>query len=140
MAALTNDIVLTEETGDFNDYPVAADTKIYRGAAVGDNGSGYARPLEAGDRFLGHAVAQVDNTGGAAGDLKVRTYGPNVYRLKHALSGAAITDVGAVVALSDDNTITKTLTSNSIAGRITRYVGTDTVIVEFTPCVNPSAA
>jgi len=138
MAALTDDIVLTQETGDFNEYPIAADTLIYKGAAVGDNGSGYARPLEAGDRFLGHALAKADNSGGAAGDLRVRTYGPNVYRLKHTLSGAAITDVGTAIACSDDNVITTTLAGSSIAGRIVRYVETDTVIVEFTPCVDPS--
>ena len=42
------------------DYPVIATDIIYEGAAVGENASGYARPLAAGDAFLGFAIRQAD--------------------------------------------------------------------------------
>ena len=44
--------------GDIESYPTVADDIIYLGAAVGENAAGYARPLQAGDTFLGFASDQ----------------------------------------------------------------------------------
>jgi len=58
MATLAVDTPRDYETGVeavYNHVPVIADDIIYAGAAVGDNASGYARPLQAGDPFLGFA-------------------------------------------------------------------------------------
>lgn len=102
---------------------------IYEGSAVGDNGSGYARPLEAADPFRGFAERNTDNTGGQAGDVSVRV--KTVGLIEATISGIALTDVGAAVYMSDDDTFTLEDTSNSLIGKVYRYVGTDTAIVYF---------
>jgi len=127
---LSADAPMTQELGDLNHTPVAASTTIYEGAMVGDNGSGYARALVAGDPFLGHAVKQADNSSGSAGAIDVEHLSGR-YRLQVTLSGVAITDVGSDVYGSADDTYTLTAGSNSPAGKIVRYVSANTCIVEF---------
>ena len=119
----------TYEIGDRNHAPVVASDILYEGAAIGDNGSGYARPLNAGDPFLGFAVEDADNSAGAAGAINVwlRTEG----RIQLAISGLAITDVGKQVYASDDDTFTLTATSNSRIGRVLRWVSSGVGIVAF---------
>jgi len=58
MATLAYDQPRAYEGADFktNDFPVVAADIIYEGAAVGDNASGYARPLVAADPFWGFAT------------------------------------------------------------------------------------
>lgn len=118
------------QMGDAEEYPVVATDVIYQGAAVGENGSGYARPLEAGDRFLGFAEAKADNSAGAAGDVTVvvKTRG----RIELPIASLAVTanDRPAVYA-SDDDTFTLTASSNSLIGYVSRWVETGTAIVEF---------
>ena len=71
------------------EYPVIATDIIYQSAAVGENGSGYARPLNADDPFLGFAIATADNSTGEAGDITVtvRTEG----RIRLTVAGATAT-------------------------------------------------
>lgn len=130
MTTLAVDKVRDYQLGDLEDYPVIAADIIYEGAAVGENGSGYARPLVAADPFLGFATKQVDNSAGAAGDklVQVKTQG----RIKLGISGLAITanDRPAVYA-SDDNTFTLTSASNSKIGWVSRWISTGVAIVEF---------
>jgi hypothetical protein len=117
--------------GDNADYPMIADDIIFQGAAVGENGSGYSRPLQAGDPFQGFAEAKVDNTGGSAGDLDVhvKTKG----RVQLAVAGA--TDVTAndrpLVYASDDNTFTLTASTNSPIGTVLRWISSGVAVVEF---------
>jgi len=131
MTTLAIDTPRDYQIGDREDYPVIASDIIYEGAAVGENASGYARPLEAGDAFLGFAVDKADNAAGAAGDknVTVKTRG----RAKLAVAGAtAVTanDRPAVYA-SDDNTFTLTSTSNSLIGYVSRWISSGVCIVEF---------
>jgi len=130
MATLTEDTPRDFQLGDLEDYPVVASDIIYEGAAVGENASGYARPLQAGDQFLGFAQSQVDNSDGVAGakTVTVRTRG----RVKLSIGSLAITanDRPKVYA-SDDNTFTLTPTSNSHIGFVSRYVESGMGIVEF---------
>jgi len=140
MAALTEDRVLVQETGDFNEYPIEAGAKIYRGSSVGQNASGYVRPLIQGDRFLGHAVAHADNSDGADGDLSVRVHGPNRYRLKVVVPSLVADQVGNLVGYENDNDLTTSFIGGaSIAGRIVRIVdvSSELAIVDFYPCVDP---
>lgn len=115
---------------DFLDYPVIAADIIYQGAAVGENGSGYARPLAAGDAFLGFAEYSADNSAGSAGDVDV-TVRPCGY-VELEISAIAITanDRPAVYA-SDDNTFTLTASTNSLIGYVAAWVETGVAIVEF---------
>jgi hypothetical protein len=74
MAALTKDRATPYRDGIEIEFPVAANSKIYAGSLVCANTSGYAVPAAdtAGLRFLGVALEQADNTGGANGAKSVR--------------------------------------------------------------------
>lgn len=130
MATLAVDTPRDYQLGFMEDYPVIAADIIYQGAAVGENGLGYARPLVALDPFLGFAMQTTDNSLGAAGDklAQVRVSG----RAKLAIAGLAITanDRPAVYA-SDDNTFTLTALNNSKIGWVSRWISTGVAIVEF---------
>ena len=116
------------------DIPVDDNVNIYKGAFVGVNAStGYARPLTAGDDFLGVAYSQADNTvdGHSAAGIKVRIHQP--LDIVHAISGVAATDIGSVVYASDDETLTLTSTDNSRVGRIVAIESTGVVRVRCQP-------
>lgn len=129
MTTLAADKVRTFEIGDINELPVIAADIIYEGAAVGDNGSGYARPLAAGDPFRGFAERKVDNSTGAAGDLRVRLRRFGLIQLP--IASLAITDVGKDVFASDDDTFTLTQGSNTRIGYVERWVSTGIGIIAF---------
>ena len=128
MTTLAADTARTYEKGTIGAMGVIASDIIFEGSAVGENGSGYARPLVAGDPFLGFCEAKVDNSAGAAGALNVRyeTKG----KIKLAVTSAAITDVGRPVYASDDATFAMTGIGTYI-GKIVRYVSSGVAIVEF---------
>lgn len=117
------------EIGDNNDLPVIATDIIYEGSAVGDNGSGYARPLVAGDPFRGFCTIPADNSLGSAGDKRVHVQQSG--RVQLAIGSLAITDVGKPVYASDDNTFTLTKSTNSYIGRVIRYVSAGVGVVAF---------
>lgn len=114
---------------ELNDLPVAATTTIYEGSAVGDNGSGYARQLNAGDPFRGFALRKADNDPGAAGDIDVHVRQKG--RIVLPISGLAITDVGKPVYASDGNAFTLTASTNTHIGRVIGWVSTGYGVVEF---------
>ena len=116
--------------GDMAEYPVIASDIIYEGAAVGENASGYARPLVAQDPFLGFAQRTVDNSAGAAGAKTVVVKRKGVIKLP--ISGLAITanDRPKVYA-SDDDTFTLTSTSNTLIGTVLQWIETGYAYVEF---------
>ena len=99
---------------ELRSYLVAADEHIYKGGFVGLDGSGYARALQAGDVCVGLAYEECDNDGGGTGERRVRVYTQGDFL--HGLSGAALTDIGAAVYASDDETLTLTGTNNSLVG------------------------
>lgn len=127
--ALSADIVRPYELGDLNELPVLTATTIYRGAAVGDNGSGYARPLVAGDPFRGFSTGKVVNTG-SSGDKRVQVDEKGKVQLP-VTSVTGVGDVGKLVYASDDTTFTLTAGSNSPIGVIRRHVSGTTAIVEY---------
>jgi hypothetical protein len=129
MTTLAVDKARAYELGDLNEFPVIASDIIYEGAAVGDNGSGYARPLVAGDRFLGFAIEKVDNSTGAAADkrVKVKKWGSPVL----PITSLALADVGKAVYASDDDTFTLTPGSNSHVGFVSRLHASGFGVVEF---------
>jgi len=128
MTTLAANKQLPKVIGEENTVPVIASDIIYEGAAVGDNGSGYARPLVDGDRFLGHAIDKVDNSDGSAGDKNVRVL-TGRYRREVALAGT-ITDVGQPVYASDDDTYSF-IGVYSYVGVVSRYVSATKMEVEF---------
>lgn len=130
MTTLAADSPRDYSLGAIEDYPVIASDIIYEGAAVGENGSGYSRPLVAGDPFQGFALERADNSSGSAGakNVRVRTRG----RVVLPISGIAITanDRPAVYA-SDDDTYTLTASTNSLIGYVARWIETGSAVVEF---------
>ena len=130
MTTLADNEPRAYETGDFNDLPVIAADIIYEGAAVGENASGYFRPLVAGDDFGGMAVKKADNSSGAAGaiNVKVRQKG----RITLNVTGVtAVTDEQSTVYASDDNTFTLTSSGNSAIGKIIRWISGTKCVVAF---------
>ena len=130
MATLAADTPRAWATNEIESYPVIASDVIYEGAMVGENGSGFARPLVAGDKFLGFALRKADNSGGVAGDVRVevRTRGA----VQIAVSGLAVTANDRPLAYaSDDDTVTLTSTANSLIGSVSRYVSAGVGVVEF---------
>lgn len=133
MATLAADVKReyeSEPTLVINDLPVIASDIIYEGAAVGDNASGYMRPLVAGDPFRGFAARRVDNSSGSAGDKSATLRQEGIVRL--AVTGAtAVTDVGAIVYATDDDTFTLTGGAATPIGRVHRWVSSTTCLVAF---------
>ena len=116
--------------GEHQDLPVIASDIIYEGAAVGENGSGYFRPLVALDPFAGFAESKADNSAGAAGAINVRVKSKG--RIILSVTGVtAVTDEGATVYAADDNDFTLTSTSNTAIGKVVRYISGTSVEVYF---------
>lgn len=129
MTTRASDIARDFDLGDVNEHPVIAADIIYEGAFVGDNGSGYARPLVAGDPFRGIAETKADNSTGSAGDINVRVRAKG--KVKLPISSLAITDVGKDVYASDDDAFTLTKGSNTRIGHVHRWISTGYGIIVF---------
>lgn len=117
--------------GEFDtDIPAIASDIIYEGAAVGENGSGYFRPLVAADPFAGFALTRCDNSAGAAGvkNVHVRAKGSVVLSVTGV---TAVTDEGSTVYAADDDTFTLTAGSNTAIGKVVRYISGTQVVVYF---------
>ncbi len=117
------------DLGETNEFGVKASAVIYQGAALGSSG-GYARPLTAGDVFLGFALETVTGTGADGGvNVRVRESG----KVQLAVTSVAVTDIGKPVWASDDGTFA--LTSNSGAntkiGTVHRFISSGVAIVKF---------
>lgn len=131
MTTLAKNAMRTIEVGDQNELPVIASDIIYQGAAVGDNGSGYCRPLVAGDPFRGLALAKVDNSTGAAGDKKV-TLTTNDKVVLTVVGASAVTDVDRAVYATDDNTFTfAPAAAATYVGKVVRWVSGTSCIVKL---------
>ncbi|WP_435609907.1 hypothetical protein [Pseudomonas knackmussii] len=115
--------------------PVAADTLIFAGALVCLDASGNAVPGATSTTLKARGVAQeqVDNTGGAAGDLSVESR-RGVFQFANSTSTDQITraDIGSECYIVDDQTVAKTSATNtrSVAGVI-RDVDSNGVWVEI---------
>jgi hypothetical protein len=132
MTTLAVNLPRDAELGEFNDFPVIASDIIYEGAAVGlVAGTGHTRPLVAGDRFVGFATEQADNSAGAAAAIKVHVRFKGAVKLP--VTGAVITDVGQPVYASDDNAFTFNPADGSFVGLVRRFVSSGVAIVEFGP-------
>lgn len=133
---LTANTPLTIIRGEQSESLVASAVKIYEGAILGLNTSGYARGLVAGDKFYGHSMEYVDNLLGSDGSRTVQRLRGR-YRLEVTLTGVAVTDIGREVFASADDTLTFSSGDNTRVGVVERYVTTNTAIVEFQTCEEP---
>jgi hypothetical protein len=130
MTTLSADKVRDLKLGDLNDIPMVAADIIYGGAAVGIvKASGHARPLTSADDFAGFAQRQVDNAAGAAADKNIKVVRKGIVTLP--ISGAVITDIGAHVWASDDDTFGFTGVGGIYIGKVVRFVSSGIVDVQF---------
>ena len=105
MAALTKPFETYERPGLVVSYKVS-NVKIYKGAAVGVNASGYAVPMAHGTanlKFVGIANDTVDNSAGSAGDKSLNVTKSGSFVLK-AASGftPTVANLGAEVYANTD--------------------------------------
>jgi hypothetical protein len=110
---------------------VAAAKHIYKGALVGIDSAGYARPLLAGDPFAGVAYEEIDNSAGAGGALSVRVYTLGDFGL--ALSGATVAHIGRPAFASADDTLTFTGAGNSYVGIVQDVPASGSIILRSDP-------
>ena len=137
MTALAAERDTRRRNGDQMSYPVAAATKIFAGAIVCiSTASGYATKGATATtlRAVGIADETADNSGGAAGDVQVKTRADGWFRFANSASTdqLALADVGANCYVVDDQTVAKTdgSSTRSLAGKV-RDVDTDGVWIEF---------
>lgn len=130
MTTLTMNLPRPYQLGRLGAYPVIASDIVYEGAAVGlVTGTGHARPLAAGDRFVGFAEQQTDNSTGAAAAIVVPVIQSG--KIQIPVSGAVITDVGQPVYATDDNTFTFSPVGGVYIGHVDRFISAGVVIVAF---------
>lgn len=133
MTTLAADALRAFELGDIQEYPVIASDIIYGHAAVGlVAASGHARPLAAGDRFVGFAEARVDNSTGAAAAKTVRVV--NRGKVVLPVTGAVITDQACEnlpVYAADDDTFSFNPADGSFVGFFDRFQSAGVGVVRF---------
>lgn len=123
MAALTAGRNTPARTGDVREVPVKADAKIFAGAMVAIDATGYAVPASTSTtlKVIGRADARADNTGGADGAIKVKGRA-GIFRFANSAAAdlIALADVGSTCYAVDDQTVAKTNGTNtrSAAGTI----------------------
>lgn len=130
MTTLAKDSIRAFELGDLNEVPVVASDIIYEGAAVGVvAASGHARPLAAGDKFVGFAQRKADNSAGLAAAINVCVIRSGEVQLP--VTGAVITDIGQPVYATDDDTFQFNPVGASFIGFVKRFVSSGVVVVGF---------
>lgn len=131
MAAITqNTKRRIKDTGLRMIYALKDDTRIYGGSLVGidtDTPEGYARPYQnngasAADEFVGIALEEQDNTGGADADLHIEVVTEGILE-DIDVTGAAdgVQELGNLVYATDSGVPTLTSTNNSKIGQVIGY-------------------
>ncbi len=121
--ALSADRNTPRKEGDIRNFPLAADTKIYAGALTAIDAAGNAVPGSVATTLtaVGRAEAQVDNTGGAAGDLRIDVR-KGTFRYANSAGADEIgpEDIGGTAYIVDDETVALTdgAGTRSAAGEI----------------------
>lgn len=132
MAALAADRVNKYGGGLFKkqSYPVKASAVIYGGAGIClEAADGFARPVAASltnPEFLGFALEKKTGTGtSGAVVVQAQTEGILITALANVAGATAVTDIGATVYMSDDQTFTLTSTNNVAIGKVVNLVDGD---------------
>ncbi|WP_457571302.1 hypothetical protein [Desulfovulcanus sp.] len=103
-------------------FPVAADVKIFMGALVSLDGTGYIKPgrTETGVRGLGIAMETIDNTGGAEGDQTIPIKS-GIFRFDNSETDpVSRADIGKDCYIVDDEMVARTDggATRSVAGKV----------------------
>lgn len=108
---------------------VKANVHVYKGALVGFDAGGLAKPLAAGDVFAGLAYEEKNNVGGADSDLSVRVYTIGDFQMP--LTAATKANNGVSVYASDDGTLTYTATANTLVGTQVDLLSAGTIMLRL---------
>ena len=132
--ALAADRNTQMKDGELISVPVAASVKIYAGALVAADATGYATPGTVATTltYLGRAEERADNSAGAAGAISVLVRRKKAFKFKnHAADLVVQADLGKTCYIVDDETVAKTngTATRSAAGTVIA-VDTDGVWVE----------
>lgn len=132
MASTQNQLIKSRNPGGKVAIPSAASIRHYQGCAVFSiAASGYATDaIAAGaNAFMGIAIAECDNSAGAAGDKKVEVYTGGEFELQ----GSSLTQalVGDKIYMSDNFTATGTSTNNTLVGRCTEFISSTRIMVKL---------
>lgn len=122
MAALTQDRMTPQRSGDNRTLPMKAATKVYAGGMAAIDAAGLLVPMSTATTLkgVGRVERTVNNTG-ANGELsgEVKT---GIFRFANSSAGDLITraDIGADCYGVDDQTVAKTNGTNtrSVAGKV----------------------
>lgn len=132
MASLTQAFETYEKPGLVVSYKLSA-AKLFKGAMVGVNASGYLAKMDhatASLKFVGVANETIDNSAGAAGDKSLNVTKSGSFVLKAASGYApAIADIGKEVYSNSDWEVqisTVGLTNQYKIGTITALESTST--------------
>lgn len=130
--AVTVNKTIKQQDGGRGNTPVAASTHIYQGTLTFFNSSGYLVGIVAAGAnvFAGMATAEVDNSGGASGDLNAEYFTDGDF----SMIGTGFTQatVGLDIFASDNYTVTTSNSSTSLVGRCVGYVSATEIIVKIT--------
>jgi len=121
MTALLMNRYTKYRDGLISAHPVKGNSRIFKGSLVCCDATGYAVPGSdaAGLAFLGIALEEANNTGGADGAIRIRVQTQGVFSL--AKSGAITqANLGQWVYVSDDQTVAlaPTVTNDVLCGRL----------------------
>jgi hypothetical protein len=117
MTALTKDRNTAYRDGSAVAHDVAASTMIYAGSLVCVNAAGYAVPGSVSTtlKAVGRAEENVDNTGGANGDLAISVR-KGAFNFANA-GDVTLAHLETNVYIDDDQTVTSVATGKSVAGK-----------------------
>ena len=123
--ALTADRNTLFKDGEVITVPVASNVKIFAGAIVAANATGFATKGAAATTltYLGRADEFVDNTGGADGAKTIMVRRKKAFKWKNSTDAVVQADLGKVCYIEDDQTVCHTASGKSVAGTV---VGVET--------------
>jgi len=119
MTALAQDRKTPTREGKIISNPVAGSTICYGGGIAVANATGYAEPgtTATGKTALGRFNQRVDNSAGADGALNVEIE-RGVFEFANSGTDAVTqAEVGKTIYIEDDQTVCKTATGKSAAGK-----------------------
>jgi len=115
------------EQSGIREMPVLTNVRLFEGALVGLS-AGYARPLVALDPLLGIALREANNNPGASGAINCKVLTQCTVEVS-VVGATAVTDHDASVYASDDGTFTLTSTSNTLVGKVLKWISGTTCLV-----------
>jgi hypothetical protein len=130
--ALTADRNTQFKDGELISVPVAVGKKIFAGALVAANATGFATPGATATTltYIGRSEQMVDNTAGADGAVSVMVRRKKAFKWKNSGSDAVVqADLGKTCYIEDDQTVSHTSTGKSAAGTVIE-VDTDGIWVQ----------